>query len=231
MIEPEPFLSEDVVLPILDSIINRGNSLSLRQIEFPKKWRNKASMQMTQFLDRYKQYLTNRRHSCLKCDRSNFGTEWVGIDRDDIDWYGTQNYTCSACVKHFCYDEDCNDENGDKCITWCENCEKEYCKSCVASVECGFCGADFCNECQEMKECEGEDCERTLCEGCFGKKNCHICNSMKCTDCVNSYQCRLDDCSNVICADCVDSNGVEGVCAVCLTRVQAREQGVVPRDG
>ena len=44
--QPEPLLSETEVISILDGIINRGNSL--KQLEFPKKWRNIASTQFAQ---------------------------------------------------------------------------------------------------------------------------------------------------------------------------------------
>ena len=33
-------------------------------------------------------------------------TLWICFDRDD--WFGTQNYTCSGCLNHFCYDENCS---------------------------------------------------------------------------------------------------------------------------
>jgi len=39
LIEPEPLLSQDAMLPILDGIISLGGGSSLKQLEFPKKWR------------------------------------------------------------------------------------------------------------------------------------------------------------------------------------------------
>ena len=62
LIEPKPLLSETKVLPILDGIISRGRGSSLKQLEFPKKWRKAQSTQFSQFLERYSNYLTNKRY-------------------------------------------------------------------------------------------------------------------------------------------------------------------------
>ena len=69
ILEPEPLLSEDVVIPILDSIISRGSESGLKHSEFPKKWRDEQSTQMDQFIQRYNDYLTNQRYCCSKCNR------------------------------------------------------------------------------------------------------------------------------------------------------------------
>ena len=126
LIEPEPLLSEDVVIPILDSIINNRGS-SLKQLEFPKIWRSSErsarSTEMAQFFIRYDDYLTNQRHCCSKCKQVIDSDEWVCLDGDE--WHGTQNYTCSGCLKHFCYDDDCTGGDGE--ITWCNKCEKGLC--------------------------------------------------------------------------------------------------------
>jgi len=54
-------------------------------------------------------------------------TLWICFDRDD--WFGTQNYTCSGCLNHFCYDENCSASF----VNWCKICEKGYCPTCVTS--------------------------------------------------------------------------------------------------
>ena len=62
---PEPRLSENIVIPILDSIIGRG---SLKLLQLPWKFRNEPTTEMEQFLGRYEQYLAAFRYKCLKCD-------------------------------------------------------------------------------------------------------------------------------------------------------------------
>jgi len=180
MIKREPKLSEDIVIPILDDIISRGRAGSLKQLEFPKKWRNAQSTQMDQFLLRYSTYLRNQRYCCSKCDKVCGG--W-GVDLDGGDPYGTQNYTCSMCLQHFCQSNDCVDVDGTFYTTWCQKCEKLYCKVCNSTSRCSICDSYACNECEEMKTCEGEDCERTLCVGCFKKKKCYYCKRSRCYGC------------------------------------------------
>ena len=90
VLEPEPKISEHLVFPILDNIIS-GES-SLKQLEFPKKWRNAQSTEMNRFLLRYNNYLRNQGYCCSKCDRPCVETgneEWVDLDGGDL--YGTQN--------------------------------------------------------------------------------------------------------------------------------------------
>jgi len=142
LLDPEPILSEDIVIPILDSIIGRGRESSLQQMEFPKIWRRSErsarSTEMAQFFIRYDDYLTNQRYCCSKCEQVIDSDEWVCLGGDE--WHGTQNYTCSGCLKHFCYDDDCT--GGDEEITWCQRCEKGYCKNCAAHN-----GEFFCVKC------------------------------------------------------------------------------------
>ena len=130
MIEPEPLLSEDVVIPILDDIISRGRGSSLKQLEFPKNWRNRSSSrELEQFFVRYDDYMSNQRYCCSKCEQVIYCDNWTCLDGDK--WHGTQNYTCYGCLKHFCYDDDCENEQGEF-INWCQKCEKGYCNSCAA---------------------------------------------------------------------------------------------------
>jgi len=152
IIEPEPLLFEDVLIPILDSIINRGSSL--KQLEFPKNWRNSKSTSMTLFLDRYDDYLMSQRYYCFKCDTLlTGGREWTSpIVAPHQN--GTQNCTCTLCLKHFCYN--CTEEDGSEFASWCTKCEKLYCEECSPSTECSNCYLYFCNECEEMKECLGD---------------------------------------------------------------------------
>jgi len=146
LIEPEPLLSESLVIPILDDIISRGNSLT--QLELPKKWRNAHSIRFTLFLGRYNNYLARQRHRCLKCDRicEEVGDhdEWITLT-PQTRWYGTQHFTCTQCLKHICWRDECGDD------TWCKKCEKLLCQECSPSTKCSQCYYSFCNACDEMK--------------------------------------------------------------------------------
>jgi hypothetical protein len=204
-IEPEPLLSESIVISILDDIISRGSIL--KQLEFPKKWRNIESTQFDQFLLRYNQYLIQQRYRCSKCDRVCVETgrnEWIGLRRDE--WHGIQNYSCFACLNHFCYDENCVDENQDCYVQGCKKCEKVYCKLCISIKKCSDCRRYACTECKEMKACEGEDCEKTFCEGCSTDYVCSFCGEMKCRSCDHliSY---CSSCNIVACAECPEQYG------------------------
>lgn len=127
----------------------------------------------------------------------------------------TQNYTCSGCLKHFCDDDDCVDEDGTSYAAWCKKCEKLYCKDCTSISTCSQCRSYACNECYDMKECEGEDCGRVLCNDCCEKKTCHVCNRTRCRSCISSYQCSLGGCNKAICGDCLESTGEGGRCDAC----------------
>ena len=214
LIEPDPLLSESVVLPILDSIIDSRGS-SLEQLEFPKNWRNTASTQMTQFLVRYNQYMRNQGHRCFKCNRScdehaeDDENRWVDFEGDGDEWHGTQNMTCSQCLHHICCREDCEDDS------WCRKCEKVYCKSCVAMNGCVVCEDYFCDECQKMEKCEREGCGEPICEGCSKENTCSYCDERTCDSCNDSFQCGLDGCNKVICEDCIVSKREGGRCDDC----------------
>ena len=196
LLDPEPLLLQTEVLPILDDIISRGRVSSLKQLEFPKKWRDEQSTQMDQFIQRYNQYLKDQANKCFKCDR-----QW--IDQTD-DCYGMYS-TCSGCLNHFCYDDDCRDENGDAHSRYCIICEKEYCQNCVANYRCGNCEESFCQKCTEMKVCEGEDCGEVLCIGCSQDYTCDNCNLTWCEEHFISYLCLRDGCGKLECFDCVQS--------------------------
>jgi len=210
LIEPEPLLSEDVVIPILDSIISRGRESSLKQLELPMMWRNESSVSH-QFFGRYNDYLTNQRYCCSKCEQVIGSNDWVCLDGDD--WHGTQEYTCSQCLKHFCYDEDCEDESS--LVNWCNKCEKGYCKNCNAGYKCSGCYRSFCNECKTMKACEAPgDCTRRFCGDCSEEKLCSWCD--QCSFCVRTAGvCKHDGCQKTICSQCDVVINTGGYCMEC----------------
>ena len=214
-LDTEPLLSESVVIPILDHIMERR---SLKLLHLPKTLRTNPSRGMEEFLDRYNDYLETFRYRCSKCEGlcSSTGAErWmfrdVGMEQ------GAQNYTCSGCLKHFCFDEDCTDEDGNMFVEWCTKCENHYCKECVPSDMCGGpCYNSYCNKCDALeKVCDGGNCETKLCKACTARYSCRYCNQTRCRDCIRTYSCYRDDCNKVICGDCIESKGEGGECNKC----------------
>ena len=210
ILEPEPLLSEDVVIPILDDIISRRGS-RLKQLEFPKKWRKWRNMtnltQLNDFLERYNNHLIQQRYCCFECHElcvEEEGEEWICL-LEGSDWHGTQNYTCSGCLNHFCGRLGCTVANGNSTVNWCKECEKGYCKSCTATYSCRRCELEFCNDCKDMKTCEGE-CETTFCDDCFEKNTCSFCGKCHaCSDQGSLIRCISDHCNKRTCYDCDQS--------------------------
>lgn len=81
-----PKILETVVIPILGDIISRGNSL--KQLEFPKKWKWNQSAELAQFLERYNDYLINQRYSCSICEQMCIEQEsdyWIFHDLESTE--------------------------------------------------------------------------------------------------------------------------------------------------
>ena len=145
-IEPLPAISEGVVLPILDSIIeSEGNSLSF--VYFPKKWREERSEMFNHFLGRYEELVNNRRVICSSSappyqpseDCAGIASDEVGddefFDEDLLHYYGKSRIACYQCKK--CYCGSCR--NYDYDIEFCKCCEKFWCSSCNEVYYCqGF---------------------------------------------------------------------------------------------
>jgi len=218
-LDPEPLISESIVIPILDSIMGRRK---LKLLHLPKKFRGDISDEMNLFLERYNRYLSSFQFKCSKCSTfcEETGSEmWVFCNRPHIvpSFLGTQNYTCSSCAEHFCFDDDCNDDDGDEYIKWCHGCETHYCKECAHTNECGRCGEDYCNKCDTLEEvCEGADCETFLCKECTLRCTCRHCNQSKCVSCARYHRCYRVGCKKVICDECVESKGEGGQCDECF---------------
>ena len=166
LLVPEPLLSESIVIPILDSIIG-GHTIKL--LHLPKKFRVNISNEMNLFLERYNRYLSSFQYKCSKCTTTCLSTGsgmWVFLNRRMIvcpSFKGTQNYTCSQCLVHFCFDDDCNDDEGNQYINWCHGCEKHYCRECVPTKECDECCEHFCNKCDALERPYGR------CETCHNE--------------------------------------------------------------
>ncbi len=71
-LDPEPPISRDHVVPILESIIERGEC-ALKVLQFPKAWREERSTESAfhQFLQRYNEMLESRGMYCVECNETS----------------------------------------------------------------------------------------------------------------------------------------------------------------
>lgn len=182
VLDPEPLMSWDLVLPILDSIIGRDDNV-MRSIVFPKSWRKVVNPVLNEFMERCNQVFERRNITCPGCDRlveETYHDPWFPLERV---YYGVQGYTCRNCLKHFCYD--CEDNNGKGLLRYCNHCEKDYCGECAQMEECGECNNDYCKNCKSIEKCSG--CQRNYCKECKSIENCGDCGYFHCGDCDASH--------------------------------------------
>ncbi|KAL9184203.1 hypothetical protein ACHAXT_002289 [Thalassiosira profunda] len=140
---PDPMLSEDVVLPILQSILD---SRSLKFIMLPKVWRERRATdtQLHRFLGNFRGLLNTDEFApkCCLCNTSC--RDGINIYGGSNKWYGLQNFRCDICQRYFC-DGGCNeDEEGGEHLHYCDLCERGYCVTCKEWNEC-----EACNEMQK----------------------------------------------------------------------------------
>ncbi|KAK1740864.1 ankyrin repeat domain-containing protein, partial [Skeletonema marinoi] len=136
-ISPEPSISCDIVLPILDSIIE-----STKHFQFPMKWRNRSiDSEFGAFLRRCNQMWRNRDTPlCLECEEE--------VPLNDIAWFienlngcGIQRNTCCVCLKHYCVDCMSDDVDNMFMIDLCDACDRYYCMECSRVEFCEICGS------------------------------------------------------------------------------------------
>eukprot|EP00984_Skeletonema_dohrnii_P018363 scaffold8557_cov100-Skeletonema_dohrnii-CCMP3373.AAC.3 len=186
-ISPEPQILFDLVLPILDSIIER-EGCSLMHLQFPSVWREEPSTasEFHAFIGRYNQMRGNRDEiSCLECNQSlPFASEWIDDDLSDPDVYGAHSYTCYGCMKHYCYSCVVNGLEGTSIMGNCVTCKRDYCVDCIEMHVCGSCQIMNCHDCYEVE--------------------CHNCNEKICSECVEEDNdcCKCEDCNAVFCSTC-----------------------------
>ena len=229
-------LSETIVLPILDSIINtEGNSL--KYIQFPKSWQycpNSISSilgfkngELDTFLAKYKQSQTQRNMRCTNCDkqcRDALSTTGSRVNNVDI----SQDFTCYNCLDKFCYD--CRDGPKPR-LSACLGCEKEFCSDCVKMIPCATCEEEddhdednvgfqtsyYCSsECAKRITCN--DCKRVLCgrENCGKINTCNGCDRSGCGDCMIFLECEYTSCKESHCVRCIDNGeNTVSMCTQC----------------
>ena len=144
------------VLRILDSIIGRDDC-ALRSIIFPKRWCSSrgGNIALNEFMWRCNQVFEARHITCPGCDRLVEDTSQLSWQ---LSWfppsgvyYGSQNFTCYNCLRHFCYS--CDDENGKDLLRHCNHCKMDYCRQCEPIEKCVDCEHYYCRECKSMSKC------------------------------------------------------------------------------
>ena len=133
-IDPEPKISHELVMPILQSIIS-DEGCSLKHILFPMKWRNGYTNDgllesLIQFEQEYNTLLANRQLKCAKCN-AEMGNMFFGERYSML-----QNNVCYDCLRPFC--DDCANGNGaaSGTLNFCAGCDKDYCVDCMSRAEC-----------------------------------------------------------------------------------------------
>ena len=227
LLDPEPPISRDVVLPILNSILN-GEGSALKQIQFPKKWRTFNRFRPTnedffQFMRRFNDIMFSRgTNRCLDCNEEVANWEFC-VNCDEC-WYGRQCWTCFGCSAQQCYD--CETNRGKTPHGVCGTCEKCYCSDCSTMYECRCCNVRFCSACSPPAKCSASECEdegNNICERC--RLYCVRCQRLYCLDCNTNYRC--DVCGVVGCSDCTSYHECEncyfGHCGECTEKAGINE--------
>jgi len=155
IINPEPPISAEIVVPILESIISTKEN-ELVHVTLPKKWRVEKSAILTNFLQKFGRVLVDREIDCCgyNCEkicgaartRSGAGSALVCPDVANVNQYGLVTFACSGCDRKYC--TGCRDF---QLYNFCEVCEKF-----------------FCEYCADMNWCDGEGCNTRLrtCRDC-----------------------------------------------------------------
>ena len=197
IIEEPIILSQEVVIPILESIV-ATNGCSLIYVNFPTKWcqtgttnhNDRVTHMVRQFRVRYQQHLSNRELSCASCDGGMENIRWLSTNM-------CQNNICYDCLKPFC---GCGEGDGCGFSSFCHYCRKCYCHDCNRLNDCACCAGDICWECGNMTECD--NCGETCCEMCIntcdgcGRTQCHACNPFR--------KCCGEGCDKANCDECFD---------------------------
>ena len=206
-------LSEDIVLPVLNSIINApGNSLTL--VQLPKRWRKAMSPELYSFLLDYDRLLESRQVRCSKCTVGLWGNyvgrgEGYGLvncyndpHRDEWDiGVGMQNNICLTCTKFFCNGCD-NGVDGKLMLRTCVECIKTCCHDCDPMTECVRCSFDVCVSCSiKCPNCEDRFCRSDNCLEYM--RYCDTCHKERCERCTTFLVCE-GHCDIVQCEDCYE---------------------------
>jgi len=202
-LSPEPPISRDHALPILDSIVER-EGCSLKYIQFPLVWRKRENASthpaFHAFIVRYNQIRRNWGViGCLGgCNETlpRHRNEWLS-------YYGTQRHTCYGCLKHYCYHCEIEEMERERpMMSECTKCERDYCVDCLNMQWCRSCDGYTCHDC-----CENgcKLCGEEICSGCFEEYKCEDCDKILCPECNDEEGegvVRCEECHVSCCDDC-----------------------------
>lgn len=211
-------LSEQAIVPILDSIITVEGS-SLKQLNFPKKWRANKIPLLTQFLNRYNRALNRRElpcshDGCTSTCRHVSDSPWVPRIARHVVMYGVHQHICYECNDHFC------SEHSEVMMPFiCETCELACCMDCNPTKLCDLCYVVACQECIDISTCE--ICDVTSCEKCCPTYYCEYCDDVRCVDCSPQLFCVKKGCYKSNCSDCMAEEDDDFVinCPECPNRM------------
>ena len=183
-------LSEDVVLPILDSVI-ASDDCSLKYVVLPEKWRQTQSVGLVRFLERYDRHLASITPVCSVCE-TTIDPPFVQYEAgvwNDWENFGCQENTCDVCVGMHCLE--CQE---DQEIDHCHTCNKSFCSGCVKMWQCQECEARACGKCFESSMRRCGECHEILCKSCC--RACGECHEILCKSCCRACEeCDLMNCS------------------------------------
>ena len=202
VLDPEPPISCDAVLPILDSII-ASDRCAIKHLQFPYKWRRDRSTESEfhAFIEQYNEMREERDTiSCSNCNQNLplDGRHWIGMQGGLHHTSFLHNYTCYQCTKHYC--DGCTDDEGGLILQYCELCQRDYCKGCEKFGFCELCENDFCEYCSKFVECN--ECHKNICSGCMEDDcyACSYCDVAYCSSCNKMELC--EQCRKRCCNPC-----------------------------
>ena len=184
-ITPEPPISAAVVVPILNSIIEREDNV-FEHVQLPKKWRIEKSDILTQFLIRLDEVLTESEFYCSKPSR------WPRVifpggacenvcqqyDLDGLDYY----LVCWQQGRHYDdpFAQRFHDDKYGIVAFSCYQCMKKICGVCEwnggAIDLCLSCEKMYCGECNRVEHCEGINCSGS---DTGQVRSCEVCDTLK----------------------------------------------------
>ena len=162
----ESRMSEEVVIPILDSIISVQGS-SLKYIQFPRELIRSRSELLVNFENSYMQHLRRLGISCSKCNNVMRGRRHTSLN-------GIR-FCCYSCLKPIC--------------VHCEGTSQ-------TDTNCGICKKVYCSGCSRVNQRDRcAQCHMTVCSGCSNKNNnnyylrpCSECRFRSCIECLRNCQ-------------------------------------------
>lgn len=126
-------LDENIIIPILHSILDTGEMMSLVYV----KWQKEKSEMVNHFMERFEKCLNEKCLSCSSCKGV-----CKGGTKDSI-----LHLTCYQCLKHCCIE--CKYHPDKSSVLLCNECDMCYCEDCGEMKVCEACNITLCYDCNE----------------------------------------------------------------------------------